>query len=216
MKKLFLSIIPVLLAVSGFCQELQPVKLDNDVTVSLFPGYQKKDTLNQSTYSANALDGYMIVIRQANAKDNTPLKKASDLNKALKTYVKGIQAESENSVAENVRDTIVGQLKAKVFTLKTDNGGDVTLRDFLLLYTQDVTYTFEYVYTDNTAAYAKKEGKAFFSSIRLGQDMIWTDQYQSRATGLSSINKLEIFGAGALVIVLVIVLVTRKKKPALG
>jgi hypothetical protein len=102
-----------------------------------------------------------------------------------------------------------------VFTLKTDNGGDITLRDFLLLYTQDVTYTFEYVYSNNTIDFSKKEGKAFFSSIRLGPDMTWTDQYQSRATGLSSINKIEIFGGGALVLVLIIVLVARKK-PALG
>ncbi len=215
MKKLFLSIIPVLLAVSGFCQGLQPVKLDNDVTVSLFPGYQKKDTLNQSTYSANALDGYMIVIRQANAKDNTPLKKASDLNNVLKTYIKGIQAQSPNSVALNVRDTTAGQLKAKVFTLKTDNGGDVTLRDFMLLYTQDATYTFQYVYSNNTQEYAKKEGKAFFSSIRLGPDMTWNDQYLSQSTGLSAINKTEIFGGGALVLVLVFVMFKRKR-PVLG
>ena len=215
MKKVFLSIIPVFFVLSGFCQGLQPVKLDSDVTVSLFPDYQKKDTLNQSTWSANALNGYMIVIRQANAKDNTPLKKAGDLSKVLKTYVNGIQAESENSVAEDVRDTTVGPLKAKVFTLKTDNGGDITLRDFLLLYTQDVTYTFEYVYSNNTVDFSKKEDKAFFSSVRVGPDMTWTDQYQSRATGLSSINKIEIFGGGALVFILVIVLVTRKK-PALG
>ncbi len=216
MKKLLLSIIPVLFAVSGFCQGLQAVKLDSDVTVSLFPGFQKKDTLVQSTYTANALNGYMVVIRQVNAKGNTPLKKSSDLNKVMKTYVKGIQAESPNSVAENVRDTTVGQLKAKVFTLKTDNGGDITLRDFVLLYTQDVTYTFEYVYSNNTIDFSKKEGKAFFSSIRLGPDMTWNDQYQSRATGLSSINKIEIFGGGALVIILVIVLVSRKRKPALS
>jgi hypothetical protein len=215
MRKLFLSIIPVLFAVSGFCQGLQPVKLDSDVTVSLFPGYQKKDTINQSTWSANAINGYMIVIRQPNAKGNTPLKKASDLNSVLKNYVKGIQAESPNSVAANVRDTTVGPLKAKVFTLEIDNGGDVTLRDFLLLYTQDVTYTFEYVYSNNTVSYSKKEGKAFFSSVRLGPDMTWNDQYQSRVTGLSSINKIEIFGGGAVVLLLIIVLVTRKK-PALG
>jgi hypothetical protein len=215
MKKLFLSITAVFFALSGFCQGLQPAKLDNDVTVSLFADYQKKDTLNQSTYTAKALNGYMVVIREANAKGNTPLKKASDLNNVLKTYVKGIQAESENSEALNVRDTTVGQLKAKVFTLKTDDEGDVTLRDFLLLYTQDVTYTFEYVYSDNTVDFSKKEGKAFFSSVRLGQDMTWTDQYQSRATGLSSINKIEIFGGGALVLVLIVVLVKRKK-PALG
>ena len=215
MKKILLTMVPILLALSGFGQNLQPVKLDNEVTVSLFPGFQKKDTLNQSTWSANAMEGYMIVIRQTNAKDNTPLKKASDLNKVLKTYVKGIQAESPNSVAMNVRDTTVGQLKAKVFTLQTDNGGDVTLRDFLLLYTQDATYTFEYVYSNNTAQYAQKEDKGFFSSIRLGSDMSWNDQYLSQATGLSTVNKIEIFGGGALVLILLIVLVTRKK-PVLG
>src|ERR1700749_2029459 len=139
MKKILLTIVPVLLAVSAFCQELQPVKLDNEVTVSLFADFQKKDTLNQTTYTANALDGYMIAIREANAKNNTPLKKASDLNNVLKTYIKGIQAQSLNSVAENVRDTTIGSLKAKVFTLKVDNGGDVSLHDFLLLYTKDVT-----------------------------------------------------------------------------
>jgi hypothetical protein len=211
MKKLFLSIIPVLFAVSGFCNELKPVKLDNEVTVSLFPNYQKKDTLSQSTYTANAMDGYMVVIRQANEKGNTPLKKASDLNKVLKTYIKGIQAQSENSVAENVRDTTVGKLKAKVFTLKTDNDGDITLRDFLLLYTQNTTYTFEYVYSNNTADYAKKEGKAFFSSVRVAPDVTWTDQYLSQATGLSSTNKIEIFGGAAIVLMIVFVLVTRKR-----
>ncbi|HZY36363.1 MAG TPA: hypothetical protein VFE53_06920 [Mucilaginibacter sp.] len=215
MKKLFLSIIPLLLAVSGFCQELQPVKLDNEVTVSLFPGYQKKDTVDQATYSVNALDGYMVVIREPNAKDNTPLKKASDLNNVLKTYISGIQAESANSVAENVRDTTVGQLKAKLFTLKTDNGGDIALRDFLLLYTKGATYTFEYVYSDDTADIAKEEGKAFFSSVRLSPDMTWTDQYLSKATGISPTNKIELFGGAALLLMIVFVLVTRKRS-ALG
>jgi hypothetical protein len=216
MKKLFLCIIPIFFVLSGFCQGLQQVKLNNDITVSLFPGYQKKDTLNQSTYTANALNGYMVVIRQANAPGNTPLKKASDLNKVLKTYVKGIQAESYNSVAENVRDTTIGELKAKVFTLKTDNGGDITLRDFLLLYTQNATYTFEYVYSNNTIDFSKKEGKAFFSSVRISPDVTWTDQYLSQSQGMSSIAKIEVFGGAGLLIILAIILVARKKKPSLA
>src|ERR1700753_1004857 len=209
MKKILLTIIPVLLAVSGFCQELQPVKLDNEVTVSLFANNQKKDTLNKTTYSANALDGYMVVIREANDKSNAPLKRASELNNVMKTYIKGIQAQSLNSVAENVRDTTINSLKAKVFTLKTDNGGDVSLRDFVLLYTKDVTYTFEYVYNPETIDFAKKEGKAFFSSIRTASDLEWNDQYISQATGLTTINKIEIAAGGAAVIILVIVLINR-------
>jgi len=218
MKRILLTIVPVLLAISGFAQQqLQPVKLDNEVTVSLFPDYQKKDTLGQTNYTANALDGYMVVIREPNDKSAGRLKQASDLNKVLKTYIKGIQDQSPNSVAENVRDTTIGSLKAKVFTLSTDNGGDVTLRDFMLLYTQDVTYTFEYVYDQNTADFSKKEGKAFFSSIRTASDLNWNDQYMTQTAGLAATTKIVLFGGGAaLILIIIIAIAGRKKGPAFG
>jgi hypothetical protein len=216
MRKLFLSMIPILITMSAFCQKLQPVKLDNEVTVSLLPGYQRKDTLNESIYTANGLFGYMIAIREANAKNNAPLKNAGGLNKELKTYIKGIQAEVSNSSAQNVRDTTLGTLKAKLFTLKSDDQGDVTYRSFMLLYTQDATYTFEYVYPGDRSAIVKDEYKAFMSSIRTARDLDWNDQYLSKATGLSA-TQLEIFGgAGVVLLIVVIVMVTRKKNPALG
>lgn len=208
--------VPILLAMSGFCQQLQPVKLDNEVTVSLFPDYQKKDTVGQTTYSANALDGYMVAIREPNDKSAGKPKHASDLNDVLKTYIRGIQAQSPNSVAENVRDTTIGSLKAKVFTLSSNNGGDESLRDFLLLYTQDATYTFEYVYSPETADLSRSEAKAFFSSIRAAGDLNWNDQYMSRASGFTSTYKVEVFGGAALIAVFVIVLISRKKHPAMG
>lgn len=217
MKRILLTIVPVLLALSGFSQQLQPVKLDNEVTVSLFPDYQKKDTVGQTTYSANALDGYMVVIREPNDKSTGRLKQASDLNKVLKTYIKGIQAQSANSVAENVRDTTIGSLKAKVFTLSSNDNADQSRRDFLLLYTQDVTYTFEYVYDQNTADFAKKEGKEFFSSIRTASDLNWNDQYMSQATGLPATTKIVLFGGGAALILIIIIAIAGKKKgPAFG
>jgi len=217
MKRIFLIIIPVLFAITGFCQDLKPVKLDSDVTVSLFPGYQKKDTTKESIYSVNGLYGFMVVIRELNAKDNAQLKKASDLNKTLKTYIKGIQAQEENSAAENVRDTTISTLKAKVFTLASNDGqSEVTYRNFLILYTRYVTYTFEYVYPQSRADIVKAEYKAFISSIRISPGLTWNEQYLTKATGMSSITKIELFGGIGVALILVIVLVVRKRSPAIS
>jgi hypothetical protein len=217
MRKLLLSIVLILFTISGFCQELQPVKLDNEVTVSLFPGYQRKDTSKESIYSVNGLFGYMIAIREANAKNNTPLKNAGGLNKELKTYIKGIQAEVDNSSAQNVRDTTIGTLKAKVFTLKS--GGDQsepTYRNFLLLYTKDATYTFEYVFPETRSGIVKNEYKSFISSIKTAPDLNWNDQYLSQSTGMSSTTQIGLFGGGGVLLIIMIVVAARRKKPALG
>src|ERR1700754_1296359 len=107
MKKIFLTFGVLLFALQAFCQLAKPVQIDSLVTVSLPPGYQMKDTLGQHIYSVNGLYGSMIVIMEPNAKNNAPLKKEKDLNKVLKTYVKGIQDQSGGGVAYNVRDTTV-------------------------------------------------------------------------------------------------------------
>ncbi len=205
------------MAISGFCQLNKPVKIDSLVTISLPAAYQKKDTTDRTIYSANALYGYMVVLLEPNAKNNTPLKKEKDLNKVLKTYIKGIQGESAGSGVENLRDTTIGALKAKTFVLKTDNGsGDVQYRNFVLLYTQNATYTFEYVYPEIRKDLIKDEYKAYISSIRLSPELQRNDQYLSNATGMSTVNKIEIFGGAALVIILVIVMIARKKKVAVS
>jgi hypothetical protein len=202
-----------LFAVSGFSQLLKPVKIDSVVTVSLPPGYQKKDTLDQRIFSANGLYGYMVVIRAANAKNNTPLKKEKDLNKVLQDYVKGIQGQSGDGSAQNVRDTTIGTLKAKIFTLKTDDGNGVfQFRNFILVYTREVTYTFEYGYPDNRKDMVKDEFKAYTASIKLSPELQRNDQYLSNAKGLSSNAKIAIFGGGGLIIILTIILIIRIKR----
>jgi hypothetical protein len=213
MKNLFLTFTLLLFAVSGFSQLLKPVKIDSVVTVSLPPGYQKKDTLDQRIFSANGLYGYMVVIRAANAKNNAPLKKEKDLNKVLQDYVKGIQGQSGDGSAQNVRDTTIGTLKAKIFTLKTDDGNGVfQFRNFILIYTREVTYTFEYGYPDNRKDMVKDEFKAYTASIKLSPELQRNDQYLSNAKGLSSNVKIAIFGGGGLVIILTIILIIRRKR----
>jgi hypothetical protein len=214
MKKILLSFALILYIITAFGQTaLKPVKIDSLVTVSLPQGFQKKDTLGQHIYSANALYGYMIVIVAPNEKNNTPLKKERDLNAVLKKYITSIENQSgPTSSAQHVRDTTVGTLKAKVFTLRNDDGnGSIQLINFTLLYTQDATYTFEYVYPAERKDIVKAEYNSYASSIRLSPELQRNDQYLSNAKGLS-FGKIALFGGGGIVIIIVIIVLVRRKK----
>jgi len=215
MKKILLSFALILYVITAFSQvKLQPVKVDSLVTVSLPVGFQKKDTLGQHIYSANASYGFMTVIVAPNEKNNTPLKKETDLNAVLKKYIASIQGQSgAYSSAIRQRDTTIGSLKAKLFTLKNDDGtGNVQLVNFTLLYTQDVTYTFEYVYPELRKELVKSEYTAFASSIRLSPSLQRNDQYLSNAKGFSPVLKVAVFGGGAIVLLLIIVTMVRRRR----
>lgn len=215
MKKILLSFALILGVISAFSQTaLKPVKIDSLVTVSLPEGFQKKDTLGQHIYSANGLYGFMTVIDAPNEKGNTPLKKEGDLNDVLKKYIGSIQAQSGyGASAQHIRDTTIGALKAKVFTLKSDDGdGNVQLINFTLLYTQDATYTFEYVYPEERKDIIKDEYKSFASSIKLSPQLQRNDQYLSSSTGMSSAAEIGIYGGGAVVVLLIVATIVRKRK----
>jgi hypothetical protein len=213
MKKIII-LFTILFSVNAvFGQSLKSVKLDNLVSVSLPSSYTKKDTLGQQIFTGNTDLGYIIAIRQPNAKDNQPLKKENDLNAVLKTYIEGIQNQSGNGSAQNVRDTTIGTLKAKAFTLfVNDPNGESQYRNFILLYTQDVTYTFEYGYGDSRKDLIKGESKAYFASIKLSPELQRNDQYidtqQSSSTSTNAV--IEIVG-GVLIVGFIAWLVFRKR-----
>ena len=188
MKKTFLiSAIIVLSAVTGFSQQLKPVAIDKEVTVSLPEAYKKTDTLGQQIYSSNAPLGYVVVMRTANAKNTAPLKHERDLDKVLQENIKNIQSENSYASAQFVRDTTIGQLKAKTFTLQTDNGGgDIQLRNIVLLYTNAATYIFEYAYPNARKEMVAGEYKSFVNSIKLAPTLNRHDQYLSNAKGFST------------------------------
>ncbi|MEO6150434.1 MAG: hypothetical protein ABIN95_04030 [Mucilaginibacter sp.] len=212
MKKI-LSIFSILaFTISAYSQELKPVKIDSLVTVSLPAKYDLKDTADQKIFSANGSMGYMIVIRSAN--NNQPLKKEKDLNKVFKEYMKKVQAQSSGSIL-NSRDTTIGNLKAKVFGLETDDQKGVEIRNFTVLYTNEALYTFEYVYPEMRKDNIKEESKAFFSSINVSSHLHRTDQYvNTSATGMSLIGKITIFGGGSIALLLVGYFIYRKKSEA--
>jgi hypothetical protein len=215
MKKLIL-LFGILFSVNTvFSQGYKPVKIDNLVTIALPAGYNEKDTLGQHIYSANTNFGYMLAIVEPNAKGNQPLKKEKDLNNVLKKYISGIQGQSPNSSAQNVRDTTVGTLKAKAFTLVSDDGtGNVQNRDFLLIYTTDATYTFEYGYPDIRKDMVNGEAASYFSSIKLSPDLQRDDQYtdtKSSSSGIDTNSLIEITG-GILVVFAIVWLVFFRNK----
>jgi len=218
MKKTILSLSLILFATLGFSQILKPVKIDSLVTVSLPANFTKKDTLGQQIYQGIASMGFITVLRAQNAANNKPLNKEKDLKKVFNTFADGIQKQSRNGSIMNPRDTTIGNLEARIFTLRVDNSGSTgeapQLRKFILLYTQDVTYTFEYYYPEARAELAKAELNQFSSSIKLAPDLKRNDQYISNAKGLSTPVKVGLYGGLPLIIIIVLVTIRRKKRLA--
>jgi hypothetical protein len=218
MKKTILSLSLILFATLGFSQILKPVKIDSLVTVSLPANYTKKDTLGQQIFQGTASLGFITVIRAQNPADNKPLNKEKDLKKVFKTFADGIQKQSRNGSIMNPRDTTIGNLEARVFTLRVDNSGSTgeaaQLRKFILIYTQEASYTLEYFYPEARAELAKAELKEFSSSIKLAPDLKRNDQYISNAKGLSTPVKIALYGGVPLVLIIVFVTLRRKKQVA--
>jgi hypothetical protein len=218
MKKTILSLSLILFATLGFSQILKPVKIDSLVTVSLPANYTKKDTLGQQIYQGTASMGFITVLRAQNAANNKPLNKEKDLKKVFNTFADGIRKQSRNGSIMNPRDTTIGNLEARVFTLRVDNSGSTgeaaQLRKFILLYTQDVTYTFEYYYPEARAELAKAEINQFSSSIKVAPDLKRHDQYISNAKGLSTPVKIGLYGGLPLILIIVLVTIRRKKRLA--
>lgn len=206
----------ILFTAVAFSQKLVSVKIDSLITVSLPEKFQKKDTLGQQIYTGSGAVGYMMVIRAPNAPNNKPLNKERDLNEVLKTYIDGIQKQSKDGSVMNLRDTTIAHLKAKIFTLRVDHsnstGESPELRNFILVYTQDVTYTFEYFYPEVRLELAKPELKAFASSLKIAPELKRNDQYISNAKGISFGAKVALYGGLPIVIIIVLIIVMRNKK----
>ena len=216
MKKIVLGTFLSLITAAGFGQDLEPVKIDSMVTVSLPADYNKVDTLNQQVFSANGDYGYMVVVKAAD-ETNKPLKKEKDLNKVMDNYVDNFKQQYRDASAQNVRDTTVGALKAKAFTLQYQaDDSSVQFKNFVLVYTTTASYFFEYAYPGIRADVVGNELKTFLSSIKLSPQLQRTDQYLSNDTGMSPIVKTGLIAGGSLLIVALVIIFINKRKNALA
>ncbi len=220
MKKIILSItIICLFATLGFSQALKPVQIDSLVSISLPANFLKKDTLGQQIYSGNGAFGYMVVIKAPNPANTKPLDKERDLNQVLKNTVNDIQKQSRTGSVMNLRDTTVGSLKAKVFTLRVDNsnttGESPQLRNFIIIYTREAAYTMEYLIPEQRQDLAKGELKAFSSSLKIAPELQRHDQYISDAKGISFGAKMAIYGGIPIILIIVMMVIRRNRRLAL-
>jgi hypothetical protein len=194
---------------------LSPVKIDNQVTVSLPAEQTKYDTLGQQTVSAHGTYGSMLVIRAANPANAKDVKNESGLDKVSQTYVSNLQKSLYNSSIIAAHDTTIGKLKAYEFTLQVDSGSGVQSRHFTLLYTKNVTYTFEYLYDDFRKDLAAGESKAFFNSIKVSDNLTTASQYVIVAPGFFT-PLIKIIAAVLILVIVGVVVVLVRRKPEFG
>jgi hypothetical protein len=220
MKKLIL--LPLLLLnfiMPAFSQKWKALKLDTLVSVALPDQSELKDTLGQQIYQSRGAYGTMLIIRSANSEDEkVNIKKEKDLGKLYESYIKKVQNSSPGNVTEQ-KDTTIAGLNAKDFTLQTDTGSGVELRYFRVLFTQDATYTFEYLLNESRKEFAREEQDKFFNSIKIGPEVNIKDSQladKDATTPLNeerkSFNTYIYLGIGLVVIVVLILIFLRRKK----
>lgn len=203
----------MIFSLAALAQQPKTVQLDSLVSVQLPADFQKLDTLGQQNYTANTRFGYVIVNRSPNV-ENKALKKEKDLDNVFKEYIRKIQASLSDGTIENEHDTLVNNLMVHDFTLRTDTGAGVQLRQFRVLYTKQVTYSFQYLYDEMRQDVAAKEKADFFKNISVTSDVQGTDQYATfgQSQGISTGLKVAIIGGILLIVVLVITTLRKRRE----
>lgn len=219
MKKLIILLLLSAGIIPAFSQQWKKVDIDTLVSVLLPDKFLKKDTLHQQLFSTTGSYGSMIVIRSANSQDEkADVKRLKDLNKLYDNYIKKVQGSAQANI-ESQKDILIEGLNAKDFVIKTVTGSAVELRYFRVLFTQDATYTFEYLAKEIQKEFAQPEYEKFFNSIKIDpQVTVEADQLaeKSAASLLSerknSLNTLIYGGVGFIVVIIILVVLIRRKK----
>jgi hypothetical protein len=212
MKKLLLYLGILLFAAQANAQKdyyLRPVKVDSLVSVSMPVEYVKSKLGGQDILSANGSYGSMLVIRTVNPVSKQAVKNENGLDNVFKEYVKKVQQSLSQGTIVNDHDTTVGKLTARDFILQIDTGSGPQLRHFTLVYTKDVSYTFEYLYDDYRKDLAVGEMKAFLGSIKISPELTTADQYITVPKQFPVVTVMII--AGALFIIIGVVVFFRRR-----
>jgi len=218
MKKLiiYLSIFLFVKQASAQQYYLKPVTIDSLVSVSLPKEYTKKDTLGEQIYSAKGTYGAMLVLRSINPSNAKTIKNEKGLDNVFNEYIKKIQSSVTHGTVLNDHDTTITNLQARDFTLQVDSGAGAQSRHFTLIYTKNVTYTFQYLYEDFRMDLAKGEMKAFLKSIKVSPQLTSANQF-IKVPGSPVIVKILLFGGIPLIVIIAFVVIRRRRlKPSIG
>lgn len=216
MKNVILICTFIFYSLAAAAQGWKPVNIDDSVQVSLPPGYEQKDTLGQTIINAKASFGNIIITKQPDNPATTPdIEKVKHLNSYYDDFVKRISSTSKGVVSAE-RDTILGKLRVRDFTLAVDSGSGKNFRNIRILHEAGATYTFQFLYKDIHEQYAKEESETFFNSIRIppeaGLKTQFTQPENTTGKTASSNNTLLIAAAGGLLILIIIIVVIRRRR----
>lgn len=217
MKKLIIYLSILLVAAQAKAQGqyfLYPVKIDSLVSVSMPKEFTRSNAGGQQIISGNGQYGAMLVIRTPNPTTAKAVKNEKGLDNVFKEYVKKVQASLTEGTIKNDHDTTIGKLTARDFTLQVDTGSGSQSRHFTLVYTKNVSYTFEYLYDDFREDLPIGEMKAFLGSISVSPELTTADQYVT--TSQSSFPVVKVVVIGGIVLLIVGVVVFFRRRPDLA
>ena len=212
MKNLIVVIL-LLAGFSSFGQGWQTVKLDTAISFKLPKGFQKTSSDTASSFSAATGFGTILIFK---ADDNPIVTPDIERDKHLESYYDDYIERVATSVSEgkitNEKDTVIGDLKAKDFTLELDTGGGVQVRKFRIIHANSATYTFEFLFEEMHREYAAEECNQFFNSITVSENVGRKDQFTATPSAGGGISPYLIGLAVLVVVGIIVFFVIRKKR----
>ncbi len=216
MKKTIILSLFILISSITFAQKWEPYKVDDSIEVLLPKGLQKKDTLNRQIITATTSFGIVMIVINPDDKRTTPdIEKGKHLDRYYSDYIKKVSAAANGTISDE-KDTLIGQLRVKDFTLALDSGNGKQYRNFRILHENGNTYSFEFLWEDVHKDYAPAERDKFFSSIKLtgntGLKTQFTDPSQTTGKAPAG-NRSTYIMAGilALIVAVLLIIILRRK-----
>ncbi|WP_411274070.1 hypothetical protein [Daejeonella sp.] len=180
MKSLLLIIILFIISNTSSAQDWETVRIDSTVSVNLPKGFTKTEKNDKYSMVAVSPWGTILIFKTPDDEMSTPdIEKDKHLKKYYNDYIKNVRTVSTGSIIKNERDSKLGALNVKDFTLQIDTGSGVLYRDFRLLHASSATYIFEYLYQDLHSEFAVPEKVKFFNSIEVNEQLNMSDQFTS-------------------------------------
>ncbi len=208
MKHLLWLFIGTMISFTVKAQTWKSVRIDDSVQVSLPPDFARSDTGGQIMITARPPFGDILVTRQDDNPQATPdIEKVKHLQKYYDDFVKRVRKNAEGIVSDE-KDTLLGKLHVKEFTLEVDSGRGKQYRQIRILHEAGATYTFQFMYKDIHKEYATKSIDTFFNSIKIPPDAGVETQFTNagNTTGISPGQRNWTYYVIAAVVLLVIVI----------
>lgn len=216
MKKLIFLLTIYLTPFLSFAQTWETLKIDSAVSVKLPKGFTKTETDKKYSLVAISPFGTILIFKTPDKSQVTPdIEKDRHLQQYYDDYIKNVKRSSADAIIKDEKDSFLGELKVKDFTLQIDSGSGVLFRDFRILHANSATYTFEFLYQDIHKEYALPEREKFFNSIEVNENLNRTDQFTSESLNSDTPDNSKYLIWGIIAVVLtsgmIIFMVLRKK-----